>query len=81
MIYTDTSDIGYASGKYGEREGTWRFQFKFHGLARKQGYNLLNTDLKNEISKIKDEDFFLSPTFYPTQPLFENFASALFRCW
>lgn len=50
---------GYFTGKYREYNGNWRFQYKFHQGARKQGFDLLKSDLKIEINKIKNEDVFV----------------------
>jgi hypothetical protein len=70
---------GWFEGKYGELEGAWRFQYKFHNVARKQGYNLIYTDLKNEISKIREEDFFVLVSNVELLPQEKTALEALFE--
>lgn len=53
---------GFFEGTYNDQEGKWRFQYKFHNVPGKQGFNYLKKDLKNEISNIKDEDHFVLVT-------------------
>ena len=53
---------GFFEGTYNGHEGKWRFQYKFHNVPRKQGFNYLKKDLKNEISNIKNEDHFVLVT-------------------
>ena len=50
---------GQYQGKYDGKSGKWRFQYKFHQVARKQGFNTLKAELKNEITKLNDEAFFV----------------------
>lgn len=50
---------GKYTGKYGTEDGNWRFQYKFHQVARKQGFTTLKSELKEEIKKLKDEDYFV----------------------
>lgn len=50
---------GQYEGEYDEKRGKWRFQYKFHQVARKQGFNIIKTELKKEITKLKDEDIFV----------------------
>lgn len=54
-------DASY-SGQYGDHSGNWRFQFKFHKVSRKQGYYSLKSELSSEISKTKNEDYFVFMT-------------------
>ncbi|WP_333887359.1 hypothetical protein [Sphingobacterium siyangense] len=50
---------GSFEGSYGERTGKWRFQYKFHQIARKQAVSTLKYELKEEIGKLKDENHFV----------------------
>ncbi|NJI72722.1 hypothetical protein HCX49_05850 [Sphingobacterium kitahiroshimense] len=50
---------GQYEGEYGGETGKWRFQYKFHKVARKQGFNSLKAELKNEIKSLKDENIFV----------------------
>src|SRR5690606_40343701 len=50
---------GQYQGKYDGKSGKWRFQYKFHQVARKQGFNTIKAELKNEITKLNDEAFFV----------------------
>jgi len=50
---------GQYVGEYDGKSGKWRFQYKFHQVARKQGFNTIKAELKNEITKLKGEDFFV----------------------
>jgi hypothetical protein len=51
-------DASY-DGEYNGLNGRWRFQFKFHKVARKQGFYLLKSELSAEITNLKGEDFFV----------------------
>lgn len=53
---------GFFEGTYNGHGGKWRFQYKFHNVPRKQGFNYLKKDLKNEISNINNEDHFVFVT-------------------
>lgn len=46
-------------GEYDNGSGSWRFQYKFHQVARKQAYNSLKSQLKSEILNLKNENFFV----------------------
>ncbi|MGJ1205806.1 hypothetical protein [Sphingobacterium lactis] len=50
---------GQYVGEYDGKNGKWRFQYKFHQVARKQGFNTIKAELKNEITKLKNEEFFI----------------------
>lgn len=50
---------GYFEGQYNNKGGKWRFQYKFHNVARKQAISLLKADLKEEVKKLQDEDHFI----------------------
>ncbi|MEO6523710.1 MAG: hypothetical protein ABIN91_18650 [Mucilaginibacter sp.] len=54
-------DASYYGG-YDDLVGTWRFQFKFHKVARKQGFHLLKNQLISETKQLKGEDFFVLMT-------------------
>lgn len=50
---------GAYSGSYENKTGKWRFQFKFHQVARSQAVNSLKFQMKKEAEKLADEDFFV----------------------
>lgn len=50
---------GAFNGGYQQKTGKWRFQFKFHQVARSQGVNSLKSQVKKEVEKLGDEDFFV----------------------
>lgn len=50
---------GLFNGTFGERAEKWRFQYKFHQVARKQAVSTLKFELKEEIGKLKDENRFI----------------------
>lgn len=54
-------DASY-TGEYDGMEGSWRFQFKFHQVVRKQGFHQLKRDVISEVEKLKGEDFFVLMT-------------------
>ncbi|RKE47153.1 ATP-binding protein [Sphingobacterium detergens] len=81
-------------GIYGTEQGSWRFQYKFHQVARKQAYSILKSELKNEIKNLKDEDYFVLLTNVELLPqelvelnqLYESESSAVsknakFKIW
>ncbi|RPD39438.1 ATP-binding protein [Chitinophaga barathri] len=63
---------GTYCGEYKRRNGLWRFQYKFHGTARKTAFNSLKQEIKQEIRKIKDENYLVILTNIPLNPLETN---------
>ena len=47
------------TGEYQNRQGSWRFQYKFHKVLRKQGFYSLKQEVASETEKLKCEDFFV----------------------
>lgn len=50
---------GAYDGEYQQKTGKWRFQFKFHQVARSQGVSSLKSQVKKEVEKLGHEDFFV----------------------
>ncbi|MGN7204430.1 hypothetical protein ACTHQF_09165 [Pedobacter sp. SAFR-022] len=50
---------GSYTGPYQQQSGKWRFQFKFHQVARSQGVSSLRSQMKKEAEKLGDENFFV----------------------
>jgi hypothetical protein len=55
----DNGIDGTYVGKYAERTGRWRFQYKFHNQDRKGNVNALKQDLAKELKNITTEDHFV----------------------
>ncbi len=66
-------------GEYDNNSGFWRFQYKFHQVARKQAFNSLKSQLKTEIDNIKSEDFFVLVTNIELLPQEHKELEDLFR--
>ena len=50
---------GFYEGEYNQSKGKWRFQFKFHQVARRQAVISLKSQIKQEATLLKDEDHFV----------------------
>jgi hypothetical protein len=49
-------------GSYNGKQGKWRFQYKFHNVIRKTGFQLLKSEVEKELENLKGEDYFVLMT-------------------
>jgi len=50
---------GFFGGRYQDKEGPWRFQYKCHLTERRMAFQSLKTELKTELKKLRDEKPFV----------------------
>lgn len=49
-------------GSYNGKQGKWRFQYKFHNVIRKAGFQLLKSEVVTEVGNLKGEHYFVLMT-------------------
>lgn len=70
---------GSYTGSYNNKDGDWRFQFKFHSMARSQAVSVLKREISSEAGKIKKENFFVLMTNVELRPSEHDQMAAIFN--